>query len=90
MQSMSVKHLCTSRHQAEKPSHADAVEGITKRYHENPQLYRRRQEINEHILAPLNANGVQSYQFNGTEKVNGEHSRCCITSNAVSSWAFLI
>jgi hypothetical protein len=50
-----------------------------KRYHENAQLYRKRQEINEHILALKRQ--LQSHQFNGTRKVNGEHSLIMLVYN---------
>jgi hypothetical protein len=55
MQSMSVKHLCTSRASGreDRSQYADAVEENNKRYHENPQLYRKRQEINEHIFGTI-------------------------------------
>ncbi len=43
-----VKHLCTSRtagREIDRNEYADAVEENNKRYQENPQLYRTRQEL---------------------------------------------
>lgn len=33
--------------------YADAIEKNNKRYHANAQLYRKRQEINEHIFGTI-------------------------------------
>jgi hypothetical protein len=55
-----VNHLCTSRtagREIDRNEYADAVEN-NKRYQENPQLYRTRQEINEHIFGTIKDNGV--------------------------------
>jgi hypothetical protein len=64
-----VKHLCTVEHQAEnRPKYADAVEENNKRYHENPQLYRR-QEINEHIFGTIKRQwGYNHTNLTGLEK----------------------
>jgi adenine-specific DNA glycosylase len=56
-----VKHLCTSRpagREIDRSQYAQAVEENNKRYQENPQLYRTRQEINEHIFGTIKDNGV--------------------------------
>jgi hypothetical protein len=57
---MSRKHLCTVDQQVEKSIGASTqgVEENNKRYQENPQLYRTRQEINEHIFGTIKDNGV--------------------------------
>jgi hypothetical protein len=57
---MSSKHLCTVDQQEEKSIGASTqgVEENNKRYQENPQLYRTRQEINEHIFGTIKDNGV--------------------------------
>jgi hypothetical protein len=57
------------------------VEENNKRYQENPQLYRTRQEINEHIFERSKTMGLQPYQFNRFGKVNGEHSLFIIVYN---------
>jgi hypothetical protein len=56
---MSSKHLCTSRPAGREidRQYAQGVEENNKRYQENPQLYRTRQEINEHIFG-IKDNGV--------------------------------
>jgi transposase len=51
-----VKEKCTSRkggREIDRSQYADAVEENNKRYKENPQLYRKRQEINEHIFGTI-------------------------------------
>jgi hypothetical protein len=61
MQSMSVKHLFSraSGREIDRSQYADAVEKITSAIMK-PTALPQNEEINEHILAPLNANGVQS------------------------------
>jgi hypothetical protein len=62
MPRMSVKHLCTSRpagREIDQTSTRKAEEN-NKRYQENPQLYRTRQEINEHIFGTIKTMGLQS------------------------------
>jgi hypothetical protein len=52
LQNCPVNHLCTSRpagREIDRSQYAQGVEENNKRYQENPQLYRTRQEINEHI-----------------------------------------
>jgi hypothetical protein len=56
-----VNHLCTSRpagREIDRSEYAQGVEENNKRYQENPQLYRTRQEINEHIFGTIKDNGV--------------------------------
>ena len=80
-----VKHLCTSRmagRDIDRSQYADAVEENNKRYHENPQLYRRRQEINEHIFGTIKRQwGYNHTNLTGLEKVNGEHSLIMLVYN---------
>ncbi|WP_395048162.1 transposase, partial [Flavobacterium sp.] len=61
---------------------ADAGEENNKRYHENPQLYRKRQEINEHIFGTIKRQwGYNHTNLTGLEKVNGEHSLIMLVYN---------
>ena len=81
-----VKHLCTGRAQGgreiERSEFADAVEANGKRYRENPQLYRKRQEINEHIFGTIKRQWNYYYtNLKGLEKVNGEHSLIMLVYN---------
>jgi len=81
----SVKHLCTSRtggREIDRSQYADAVEENNKRYQENPQLYRKRQEINEHIFGTIKRQwGYNHTNLKGLEKVNGEHSLIMLVYN---------
>ncbi|PRZ19123.1 IS1182 family transposase [Flavobacterium granuli] len=80
-----VKHLCTSRmagRDIDRSQYADAVEENNKRYHENSQLYRKRQEINEHIFGTIKRQwGYNHTNLTGLEKVNGEHSLIMLVYN---------
>jgi transposase len=80
-----VKHMCTSRkggREIDRSEYADAVEENNKRYQENQQLYRRRQEINEHIFGTIKRQwGYNHTNLNGLEKVNGEHSLIMLVYN---------
>lgn len=80
-----VKHLCTSRaagREIDRSQYADAVEINNKRYRENPQLYRKRQEINEHIFGTIKRQwGYNHTNLTGLEKVNGEHSLIMLVYN---------
>ncbi|WP_238567358.1 IS1182 family transposase [Flavobacterium sp. 83] len=80
-----VKHLCTSRsggREIDRGQYADAVEENNKRYRENPQLYRKRQEINEHIFGTIKRQwGYNHTNLTGLEKVNGEHSLIMLVYN---------
>ncbi|OOV19234.1 IS1182 family transposase [Flavobacterium sp. LM4] len=81
----SVKQLCTSRvagRDIDRSQYADAVEENNKRYHANPQLYRKRQEINEHIFGTIKRQwGYNHTNLTGLEKVNGEHSLIMLVYN---------
>ena len=80
-----VKHLCTSRtggREIDRSEYADAIEENNKRYQENPQLYRTRQEINEHIFGTIKRQwGYNHTNLIGLEKVNGEHSLIMLVYN---------
>jgi transposase len=80
-----VKYLCTSRkggREIDRSQYADAVEENNKRYHANPQLYRKRQEINEHIFGTIKRQwGYNHTNLTGLEKVNGEHSLIMLVYN---------
>jgi len=80
-----VKSLCTSRKSGrdiDRSQYADAVEENNKRYQENQQLYRKRQEINEHIFGTIKRQwGYNHTNLTGLEKVNGEHSLIMLVYN---------
>jgi len=80
-----VKDLCTSRisgREIDRSEFADAVEENNKRYQANAQLYRKRQEINEHIFGTIKRQWGYNYtNLNGLEKVNGEHSLIMLVYN---------
>ena len=80
-----VKDQCTSRkggREIDRSQYADAVEENNKRYQDNPQLYRKRQEINEHIFGTIKRKWGYNYtDLIGLEKVNGEHSLIMLVYN---------
>jgi transposase len=80
-----VKDLCTSRkggREIDRSQYADAVEENQRRYQANPQLYRKRQEINEHIFGTIKRKWGYNYtDLIGLEKVNGEHSLIMLVYN---------
>ena len=80
-----VKDLCTSRNggrEIDRSQYADAVEENHQRYKDNPQLYRKRQEINEHIFGTIKRKWGYNYtDLVGLEKVNGEHSLIMLVYN---------
>jgi transposase len=80
-----VKDQCTSRkggREIDRSQYADAVEQNHKRYKDNPELYRKRQEINEHIFGTIKRKWGYSYtDLRGLEKVNGEHSLIMLVYN---------
>ncbi len=72
-----VKQLCTGREKGgreiDRSEYADAVEQNSKRYRENMDLYRKRQEINEHIFGTIKRKwGYNHTNLKGLKKVNGE------------------
>jgi radical SAM protein with 4Fe4S-binding SPASM domain len=81
-----VKHLCTGKakggREIERSQYAQAVEENSQRYKENKALYRKRQEINEHIFGTIK----RSWNYNhtnlkGLAKVNGEYSLILLVYN---------
>lgn len=81
-----VKHLCTAkadgRREIERSEFAKAVEENAQRYKDNKDLYRKRQEINEHIFGTIKRKwGYYYTNLKGLEKVNGEHSLICLVYN---------
>ncbi|MCE2734844.1 MAG: IS1182 family transposase [Flammeovirgaceae bacterium] len=80
-----VKDQCTSRkggREIDRSQYADAVEENHQRYKENQQLYRKRQEINEHIFGTIKRKWGYNYtDLIGLEKVNGEHSLIMLVYN---------
>lgn len=81
-----VKHLCTGRakggREIERSEYAQAVAANAQRYKDNKDLYRKRQEINEHIFGTMKRKWGFSYtDLDGLEKVNGEHSLICLVYN---------
>ena len=80
-----IKDLCTSRkggREIDRSQYADAVEENHQRYKENTQLYRKRQEINEHIFGTIKRKWGYNYtDLVGLEKVNGEHSLIMLVYN---------
>ena len=80
-----VNFLCTSRaagREIDRSQYADAVEENNKRYQENAALYRKRQEINEHIFGTIKRLwGYNHTNLTGLEKVNGEHSLIMLVYN---------
>jgi hypothetical protein len=82
MQSMSGKTFMyqSIRQRIDRSQYADAVEENNKRYHENPQLYRKRQEINEHIFGTIKRQwGYNHTNLTGLEKI--EHSLIMLVYN---------
>lgn len=81
-----VRHLCTARasggREIDRSEFAEAVEANNKRYRENQDLYRKRQEINEHIFGTIKRQwGYNHTNLIGLEKVNGEHSLIMLVYN---------
>lgn len=72
-----VKHFCTGRkdgrREIERSQYAEAVERNKANYEAHPKLYRKRQEINEHIFGTIKRQWNLYYtNLRGLEKVNGE------------------
>lgn len=72
-----VKHLCTGRatggREIDRSEFAEAVELNGARYRNNQDLYRKRQEINEHIFGTIKRKwGYNHTNLKGLSKVNGE------------------
>jgi transposase len=72
-----VQALCTAkadgRREIERSQYADAVAKNGLNYQNNKDLYRKRQEINEHIFGTVKRQwGYNHTNLRGLEKVNGE------------------
>ena len=72
-----VKHLCTGKEKGgreiDRSQYAQAVQENNQRYKDNQQLYRQRQELNEHIFGTIKRQwGYNHTNLSGLEKVNGE------------------
>jgi len=72
-----VKNLCTARadggREIDRSEYADAIFENATRYKNNKELYRKRQEINEHIFGTIKRQwGYSHTNLKGLEKVNGE------------------
>ena len=83
-----VKSLCTGRadggREIDRSEYAQAVEENAERYKNNKELYRKRQEINEHIFGTIKRKWSYYYtDLRGLDKVNGEHSFICLVYNLV-------
>ena len=80
-----VKSLCTSRtggREIDRSEFAEAVSENNECYKANSQLYRKRQEINEHIFGTIKRQwGYDHTNLTGLEKVNGEHSLIMLVYN---------
>jgi transposase len=81
-----VKHLCTGKQKGgreiERSQYAESVEVNNKNYLKNQKLYRKRQEINEHIFGTIKRKW--NYYFTnliGLEKVNGEWNLIMLSYN---------
>ncbi|MCZ2248984.1 MAG: transposase [Bacteroidia bacterium] len=79
-------NLCTAkadkRREIERSEYAEATELNNKNYKEQYQLYRKRQEINEHIFGTIKR--VWGYYYTnlkGLKKVNGEWSLIMLVYN---------
>ncbi|MCX7611559.1 MAG: IS1182 family transposase [Ignavibacterium sp.] len=81
-----VKHLCTGRkkggREIERSEYAKVVSENAARYKNNKALYRKRQELNEHIFGTIKRKWGYGYtDLRGLEKVNGEHSLIALVYN---------
>ena len=84
--SCAVKHLCTGRQKGgreiERSEYGEAVEINNNNYKKNAVLYRKRQEINEHIFGTIKRKWNYYYtDLKGLEKVNGEYSMIMLVYN---------
>ncbi len=81
-----VKYLCTGKakggREIERSQYAESVERNNKNYSKNQSLYRKRQEINEHIFGTIKRKwGYYYTNLIGLEKVNGEWSFIMLNYN---------
>jgi transposase len=81
-----VKHLCTGRkdggRELDRSEFAATTEANTQRYKQNPEHYRSRQEINEHIFGTIKRKwGYNHTNLKGLKKVNGEFALIMMVYN---------
>lgn len=81
-----VRDLCTARatggREIDRSEYAEAVAANNQRYRDNQQLYRKRQEINEHIFGTIKRQwGYNHTNLTGLEKVGGEHALIMLVYN---------
>lgn len=81
-----VKHLCTGKatggREIERSEFAEAVAENNQRYRDNQALYRKRQEINEHIFGTIKRQwGYNHTNLSGLKKVGGEMSLIMLVYN---------
>jgi hypothetical protein len=89
-----MKNLCTARtsggREIDRSEFAEAVTANNMRYKENAALYRKRQEINEHIFGTIKRQwGYNHTNLNGLEKVGGEHALILLVYNIKRSMNIL-
>lgn len=89
-----VRDKCTGRQdgrrEIERSEYAEAVEKNAENYQKNPQLYRQRQEINEHIYGTIKRHlGYYYTNLRGLEKINGEMALVMTVYNLKRSWNIL-
>jgi hypothetical protein len=78
--------LCTGRQKGgreiDRSEYAGAVEINNTNYKNNAALYRKRQEINEHIFGTIKRKWSYYYtDLKGLEKVNGEYNLIMLVYN---------
>ncbi len=88
-----VQHLCTAQKSGrviQRSEYAEAVEANNMRYKEHQDLYRKRQEINEHIFGTIKRQwGYNHTNLIGLEKVGGEHALIMLVYNIKRSMNIL-
>lgn len=81
-----VKDKCTGRQdgrrEIERSEYAESVEKNATNYKKNKELYRKRQEINEHIFGTIKRQWCFNHtHLRGLEKVNGEMALVMVVYN---------
>lgn len=89
-----VKHLCTGRasggREIDRSQYAEAVEINRINYQTNRDIYKRRQEIIEHIFGTVKRQwGYNHTNLRGLEKVNGEMALIMTVYNMKRSFKIL-
>ena len=88
------RDLCTARktggREIDRSEFAEAVATNNQRYKDNAALYRKRQEINEHIFGTIKRQwGYNHTNLIGLEKVGGEHALIMLVYNIKRSMNIL-